>query len=165
MKHEDFKQHIAVVSLFERCIDNEAFLTQLHEYCTVKHFRANTAVIREGEEGTAMFIGISGSIEVNKTTRAGDVFTLIPSYSAAGASFGELSLIDNEKRSATVRTTSKSQFYKIEKKDFDSLCNRFPKEGILIIQKLARHVSGFLRETNENMISLFDALVDEVRFS
>ncbi len=165
MNHEEFKVHIATVPLLESCVQNEAFLKQLYAYSKLVVFREGMMIIQEGREETGMYIGISGLIEIYKKTRSGDLFTLKPAHSAAGVSIGEFSLIGNEKRSATVIAISKSQFYRIEKTDFDSLCQRFPEEGIIIMRKLVMRMAGFLRETNENMLALFDALVDEVRFS
>ncbi len=165
MNIEEFFQNIQQVSFFKGLLKNEEFLDRLHSYCKKKIFPINDVIIHEGERGGTMYMGISGSIEVSKMTRAGDIFTLSPSYNACGVTFGELSMIDNVKRSATVSATSRSEFYTIEKKFFEALCRDFPNEGMLIMEKLARRLSGYLRETNDNMLALFDALVDEVKYS
>ncbi|MEE8436639.1 MAG: hypothetical protein V3S64_17765 [bacterium] len=51
----------------------------------------------------------------------------------------------------------------LKRAEFERFGNEYPDEGIGIIRYLARKMSQELRQSNENSILLFEALVDEVR--
>jgi CRP-like cAMP-binding protein len=75
---------------------------------------------------------------------------------------GELALIDNDRRSASVIAKSDCQCIVINRHDFLELGDREPSIGLHITRAIARQVSLRLRKTNEDVITLFSALVDEI---
>jgi len=102
---------------------------------------AGKVLIKEGEVGSELYSVYSGSVEIKKRIRAGDDYTVVKLDASQNVFFGELALIDDDKRSATVIATLDSEFIVIS------------KEGFL---------AGRLRKTTGDMLTLFDALVNEL---
>ncbi len=75
---------------------------------------AGTEIIREGDVGEELYILVEGSCEV---TNSGVTIARLD----AGASFGELSLVDSQPRSATVRALEVSRMLVIRAADFEKL--------------------------------------------
>ena len=54
-------------------------------------------------------------------------------------------------------------FIVINKKSFLQLGNQYPQIGLPITRAISRRVASSLRKTTEDMLTLFDALVNEVK--
>ena len=74
-----------------------------------------------------------------------------------------MALIDDDKRSATVLSSEDSVFIVIEKDDFEKLGNRNPEIGLPVTRVILKTLASRLRKTNEDMLTLFDALVNEIQ--
>jgi hypothetical protein len=81
-------------------------------------------VIQEGTNGNSMYIIISGTVKVTKAVEDGDDILLVVLY--GGSYFGELSLIDNMPRSASITTIENTEIFMLKKELFDSLLARDP---------------------------------------
>jgi CRP/FNR family cyclic AMP-dependent transcriptional regulator len=104
---------------------------------------AGEIVFREGEEARDMFVLISGEMEVLKRSKRGidaRVALLGP-----GDWFGEMSILDVQPRSATVRTLAPSRLLRITSADLDALYRHDVKAYALIVLNLARELSRRLR--------------------
>lgn len=90
-----------------------ASLGQLALASRLVHFMANEAIIRQGDEGSELFVVQSGEVVVSVHGNSGpdtEVVRLGP-----GAFFGEMSLLAGDRRAATVRTTTDCQLLVIDK--------------------------------------------------
>jgi CRP-like cAMP-binding protein len=76
--------------------------------------------------------------------------------------FGEVGLIDKDKRSATVVCKTDCEFYVLSRENFLALGARSPSIGLIITRELTKIVCQRLRKANNDIITLFDALVEEV---
>src|SRR6185369_3483186 len=71
-------------------------------------FGADEIVVRQGEEGSSLFVVLKGNLEVSMdTTVVGNIHN--------GSFFGEMSLLTGEPRSAAVRSTSEVWLAEITK--------------------------------------------------
>jgi ABC-type multidrug transport system fused ATPase/permease subunit len=93
-------------------------LALLAERLTVEQYPAGAGIVRQGEEGRKLYFLASGQVEVLVAEDARDrrINTL-----AEGDFFGELALLTDEPRNATVRTTMPSELYSLSRADFLSL--------------------------------------------
>lgn len=160
---EDILAKLKQIPIFEEIKDSEEFMRELHGICTLKQYRKGQTVIREDELGDEMFVVYSGAVEIKKQTRAGDAYTVVILKAEYNVFFGELALIDDDKRSATVIATEDSQFLVITKEDFVTLGDRYPSIGLPVTRAIAKILSSRLRKTTGDMLTIFDALVNEIQ--
>lgn len=95
--------------------------------------KAGRVLMRQGERGDQMFVIIDGSADVE---RDGTVVA----QRGAGAILGEIALVDDGPRTATVTLTSDARLLVVGHRDFHSLMNEFPEVRLRILETLARRV-------------------------
>ena len=105
-------------------------------------FQPNAAIVKEGSVGNHMYIILEGEATVTKKGRAGEL-ELARLYSTD--SFGEMSLADNETRSATVTAASPCILVRLS----DQVMNSRPEIGMKIYRNIARVLSTRLRAADE----------------
>ena len=162
IKDDNIIEKLQQIPLFEEIKDNDEFIRSLVNICNIRDYKAGEVIIKEGEVGSEMFVVYTGGVEILKRTRAGDNYTVVKLKAEYNVFFGELALIDDDKRSATVRASEDSVFLIITKNDFLKLGNEEPKIGLPITRALAKILAGRLRKTNSDMMTIFDALVNEL---
>lgn len=121
---------------------------------------AGETVIREGDVGDCLYAIVEGRVRTEKRTPAGDSWTV--RFHEKGGVFGELSLLDRVLRSATVVAETDCRFLVIERERFHAFGDRHPAAGLVVTRRLAERLASRLRRANEDMVTLFSALVHEV---
>jgi len=86
-------------------------------------YKPDTAIIREGEAGDALYILRTGAAQVIKDSNGGQVVNQI----MAGDLFGELALLTGQPRAASIITTEPSSVFRLSKRDFDRIITASPK--------------------------------------
>jgi CRP-like cAMP-binding protein len=71
-----------------------------------------------------------------------------------GDFFGELALIDNDKRSASATAKTDTKLSVIFKPDLDEFIEKYPKKGIKILQGISEITALRLRTLNEDYFNL-----------
>ena len=151
------------VSFFKVIASDEDMIRKISTFCTTKSFGAGKSIIEEGEQGQELFIILNGEIEILKKTLQNEKYTVATLSSAMGGIFvGELALIDDDKRSASVVAKNNCECLVIKRGDFVKFGNENPQAGLAITRDLAKQLSGKLRKANTDVITLFSALVDEI---
>ncbi|WP_019528981.1 cyclic nucleotide-binding domain-containing protein [Dasania marina] len=117
---------------------NPQELALMAEKVVVRTYAKNTVVINEGDYADSLYIINSGRVKVYCSDKAGKEF--IMNTMKAGEHFGELALLDDDKRSASVRTMDKSNFCIIYKEDFNRVLDEQPNIAKVLIRNLARRV-------------------------
>src|SRR5262245_17493606 len=92
------QQTLAQVPLFSR-LEPES-LAVLGQVAVERRYDAGAEIVTEGEGGVAFFLMTEGTAEVVHPG-SGAATTLTP-----GASFGEMALLDGQRRSATIRAVT-----------------------------------------------------------
>jgi CRP/FNR family transcriptional regulator, cyclic AMP receptor protein len=110
-------------------------------------FQPRQTILTEGSTGHFMYIIIDGEVEISKKLAVGGnkVLTRL----SAGNCFGEMALVDNNVRSATVKSVSKCIMLRLSENEF----RKNPPAGAKLYRNVARLLSQRLRDTNA-MISL-----------
>ncbi|HVU03351.1 MAG TPA: cyclic nucleotide-binding domain-containing protein [Polyangiaceae bacterium] len=104
---------------------------------------AGEAVFREGDPARDLFVVMRGEMEVLKRSQSGvdaRVALLGP-----GDWFGEMSILDVQPRSATVRVLAPSELLKISASALDALYRHDTKAYAIIVLNIARELSRRLR--------------------
>ena len=102
-----------------------------------------TEIIHEGDVGDELYILVEGVCEV---TNGGVKLAQLD----AGASFGELSLVDRQPRSATVRAVKPCRVLGIRAADFEKLTIS-GNLAVKLLWNVTHELSGRLRESSETI--------------
>jgi CRP/FNR family transcriptional regulator, cyclic AMP receptor protein len=160
---EKLIERLKHISLFHAIRHDAHSLEYLLSVSTVRSFKAGEDIIREGDLGHGMYILNDGTVTVQKRTRAGDTYTVVQLRAEDNVFFGELALIDDERRSATVSARTNAECLEITKDSFLALGDDHPGLCLPITREIARGLAGRLRKTTEDMMTIFDALVNELK--
>ncbi|MDH3888376.1 MAG: Crp/Fnr family transcriptional regulator [Gammaproteobacteria bacterium] len=127
-------------------------LELLEHHMVTRSFQKNTIIINEGDEANSFFIIIKGAVKVFLSNEEGKEIIINAQF--AGDHFGELALLDDAPRSASVITTEKSTIGVIAKEDFHKVLAKNTDLSLNLIRELTRRV----RLLSDNVRSL--ALMD-----
>lgn len=116
-------------------------------------YSANEYVFYQSDPGIALYVIIKGEILITEETD-GDRFDL--ATLSRGDFFGELALLDEEKRSASAVAMKDSQIAVIFKPDLDEFVETYPKEGIKILRGISQIVATRLRNLNQDYFMLYN---------
>lgn len=134
-------------------------LEYLAKLLTVETPPAGATIFREGEDANAMFVVISGEVEVlkkSKRSMEARVAVLGP-----GDWFGEMSIVDIQPRSATVRALAPSRLLRVSSADLDALYRHDLRSYAIIILNLARELSRRLRVADGILADLISNVMDQ----
>ncbi|HEX6275703.1 MAG TPA: cyclic nucleotide-binding domain-containing protein [Polyangiaceae bacterium] len=115
-------------------------------------------IFREGDEANAMYVVLNGEMEVMKASRNGveaRVAVLGP-----GDWFGEMSIVDIQPRSATVRAVAPSRLVRISAADLDTLYRQDVRSYAIVVLNLARELSRRLRVADGILADLIANVLD-----
>jgi CRP/FNR family cyclic AMP-dependent transcriptional regulator len=129
-----------------------------------QEFSAGAIIVQEGEPGDSLFIMQAGEVEITKQlTLVLDEDTpkervMIRLKAEDGVYFGEMALLENETRSATVTALTDCSLLELHRKDFLDLIGQNPVMGVKLLLRLAQILSRHLRKTNQDVVKLTTAL-------
>lgn len=129
------------VGLFGALSDD--FLEHLTSTLTVSRFTVGDVIFREGDPAREMYVVLDGEIEVLKKSRRGRETRV--AILGPNDCFGEMSIIDMQPRSATVRALGAARLLRISTEEMDALYRHDLKSYSLIVLNIARDLSRRLR--------------------
>ena len=134
------------VELFAGLSEDEQ--AALEGSCVTRNYPRNTVVINENDFADSLYVIESGRVKVYCSDKNGKEY--IMNTLGPGDYFGELALLDDDRRSASVRTLEKSTFTIMFKDEFHATMGRHPN----IAQTLMRNLTRRVRKLTENVKSL-----------
>jgi CRP-like cAMP-binding protein len=150
------------ISLFKEISRDEGLLRRVAELLGTENHQKGDSVITEGEDGDGLFIIKSGTVEIIKSTMQNDPYMVAKLSADMNSFFGEMALIDPDKRSASVVCDTDCEFYVVKRGGFLELSAHHPAIGFAIFRELSKILCSRLRKANSDVICLFGALVEEV---
>jgi CRP/FNR family transcriptional regulator, cyclic AMP receptor protein len=120
-------------------------LERVAQVAVPRRFEASEIVFKEGDEGSTCYIVRSGRARAVHEHSDGRSITL--AHFAPGDIFGEMSMFDGERRSATVETTEGTEAIAILSADMHRLLREHPDISVKLIAALGQR----LRDTNERL--------------
>ncbi|MFP3947725.1 MAG: GGDEF domain-containing protein, partial [Longimicrobiales bacterium] len=109
----------------------------------------NTNVLEMGDPGRALYIILEGDVRVLYPGRS-DEFEL--ARLGPGDFFGEMALLNDEPRSATVRTLSDTRVLVVKQRDFRNILLDFPTTAVNVLEALSLRI----RTADEQISALSD---------
>ncbi len=129
------------ISLFYG-LSSKALMNVLNIVHYKKYFAGET-VFSEGQEGKVLYIIKTGEIAVSKGNK-------IICKLFRGDFFGEMALLEEIPRTATVTVPKDAELLLVYKVKFDELLENNPKIGIKLVHNLAKILSSRVRQTTGN---------------
>jgi len=144
------KEAVSNIPLFENL--SEENIDCITNLTCIKTYAKNTTIIYEGDISDSLYILLSGRARVFSSDEQGKELTL--KSLAKGDYFGEMSLLDDSPRSASITTLEDVKVAVIAKEHFMQCMLEHPSIAINLSSELCRR----LRFTTENLKDL--ALTD-----
>ena len=127
---------------------NDGEIQALEASSSTRSFPKNTVVIHENDPADSLFVIETGKVKVYCSDKNGKEF--IMNTLGPGDYFGELALLDDSTRSASVRTVEKSEFRIVMKEDFNGVLDEHPN----IARQLISNLAGRVRKLTADVKSL-----------
>lgn len=119
------------------------FLQWIIDAGSVGDVAAGAQVISEGEPARSVFVLCEGELEISKRGKHGSEVRLAVLH--AGDCLGEMSLIDIQPRSATVRALTPAVLFRLSHAEIGKLYHLHPEVYTLLVLNIAREISRRLR--------------------
>ena len=139
-------QSLRSIPLFSNVSDED--LEHIAAHLIERHFPRNTTIVEEGLPGDYMYVIRDGRVKVTKLSEDGREKIL--EFLGAGSFFGEMALLDDVSRSASVKTLESCRLLALSRTDFLATIRRSADLAMTVIQELSRR----LRYTDEQASSL-----------
>jgi len=146
----DLKKSLSSIPLFKDLRKRD--LTPLLKIIHNRTFVAGEIIFHQGDPGIGLYIIREGDVEIERENDDKIKFTLA-SFSN-GDFFGELALVDGEKRSASAIARSACKVSVIFKPDLDEFIEEYPSKGIKILNGISTIIALRLRQLNEDYFNI-----------
>jgi CRP-like cAMP-binding protein len=128
MSHEEF---IARVPIFASCTPDE--VSAIADVAQDSFFQPGQIIVTQGTPGQAFYMILKGRVEVLRDGVSLGGF-------GPGDLFGEMSLLDQAPRSATIRAIDEVECLMLSSWDFRALLDRHPSIAIKLLEVLSRRL-------------------------
>ncbi len=145
-RSKDTLESLRTIPLFAEVGDED--LGSIAELLIERRVPKNKTIVEEGLPGDYMYVIREGKVKVTKLS--GDGREKILELLGEGDFFGEMSLLDNVERSASVKSLTETCILALSRNDFLSELRRSPDLAMAVIQELTRRV----RQMDEQASSL-----------
>lgn len=106
-----------------------------HKLFSIEHFPPNTVIFRQGDPGDSAYFIRKGEVEVIDEDSRATVNTL-----SAGDYFGEIALVTDRPRTATVRTVTEVEAAVLGKENFLNMMHLLPSTEDEILTTIQKRV-------------------------
>lgn len=127
-------------------------LSTIGEHMHVSRFQAGDIVFSEGDPGDEVCFVVDGILDVMK--RVDGKMEQKIAVKAPGGSLGEMAVIGNFSRTATVKARTDTTLLSLSRRRFDQICDDHPTIGVKILRSIARILSTHLRDTSRELLGL-----------
>jgi CRP/FNR family cyclic AMP-dependent transcriptional regulator len=132
------------VPMFDRLDVKE--LNIVAQHMNLIEVNAGEYVFKEGDSGDYVCFVVDGSLDVLKRSETGS--SAVIATLNRGRSIGEMSVVDEFPRSATVKARTKTTLVTLTRNGFNVILDNHSKVGVKILRAIVRLVSQNLRRTS-----------------
>ena len=129
---------------------SEAQIHEVEQYFELMDFEAGSCLFEAGDRGDRLYLIVSGTLDVLGGQRpAGEVdLALRLQTYTCGSLLGDMSVIDNLPRSATVMCRTNARCYVLDRENFERLQISSPDLALALMANIAAVLSSRLRSAN-----------------
>lgn len=141
----DAEQTLRNVPLFAELQPKQ--VRQLAKWATTRNYQPDQVIVAEGQAGLGLYCIQSGKVKVTQKTNTGEreIREMGP-----GESFGELALLDNAPRAATVTAVEPTSCVLLDKAQFLAEIRTYPEIALALLPVL----TGWVREADQQIAEL-----------
>lgn len=146
----ELKNSLKSVPLF-----NDLTKSDLNSLIDIIHNRSYVAgefIFHQADPGIGLYLIREGEVEIFRENDFGEKNVL--AVFSKGDFFGELALVDGEKRSASAIAKTVCKVAVIFKPDLDEFIEKYPRKGIRILTGISNILAIRLRKINEDYYNL-----------
>ncbi len=156
-KNQSIIRALQNCELFKHLPENE--LEQIASKVKMRQFFPDEVIVWQGNPSDSLFLITNGIVTVKRIINESEEQIL--NYLMAGNTFGEIGILENKPRSATVAALSDVDVVVIRRADFIDILYQFPSVAIELAKMLGRYLVDSNRRrsrgnTNIKLILLFD---------
>ncbi len=146
----DLKKTLKSIPLFKELTkrDLSALIKIIHN----RTFVAGEYIFYKGDPGIGLYLIREGEVEMQRENSSNEK-KVLASFGKDDF-FGELALVDGEKRSASAIAKSPCKISIIFKPDLDEFIEKYPRKGIKILTGISSIIALRLRVLNEDYFNL-----------
>ena len=111
--------------------------------------------------GDTLYILHTGSVQVKRNTPGNEQFAVVNLSAEQNVFFGEVALIDSDRRSASVVALENCRTLCLDGGTFKALCEEEPLLGYRATYRIARRLASSLRRSNKDLLTLYEALLEK----
>ncbi|HVR01294.1 MAG TPA: cyclic nucleotide-binding domain-containing protein [Polyangia bacterium] len=137
---------------------SDAVLEKIFAAARIIRVEAGQSVIEEGDLSVGVFVLCDGELEICKRGRNGAEFCL--AVMKRGDCVGEMSLIDVQARSATVRALGAATLFVLDQAAITRLYKTDLEVYTLLMLNIAREISRRLRQADQTLVDMGVAMQD-----
>lgn len=134
-------------------------LDLLLDFLDEQEFKAGQTIFTEGERGRTMYVIREGEVEVRRRSSDGRDVTIVTL--GPGETFGEMTLVELEPRSATIVAKRRTTVYSLTNLDLWNLYKADNYAYVIILQNICRMVSRRLRKADSRIADFLVVLGKE----
>lgn len=145
----DLQKSLQSIPLFESLSkrDLSLLLNIIHR----RSYLAGEYIFYQGDPGIGLYVIREGEVKIIRS--GDDSAELNLATFTKGDFFGELALVDGERRSASAVAITDVKAAVIFKPDLDEFIEKYPRKGIKILTGIAHIIATRLRSLNEDFFS------------
>jgi CRP/FNR family transcriptional regulator, cyclic AMP receptor protein len=121
-------------------------LSELARFARGESYAPGEAIVREGEPGTTLYVIRAGRVNVVREQSSGN--SVVLAMFGPGEFFGELSIFDGERRSASVIAIETTETVTLSRFDIVRVVSHNPQIGLSLLKAL----SARLRATDARLV-------------
>ena len=140
------------MQIFHQLEDRE--IEQLLPCFELNHYPAQTPVFREGDNGDYIGFVLTGRLKVIKATPFPDHHVVLATV-GQNSFVGEFSMLDGERRTATVITLEPSELLLLHRPPLERLFSDHPRTGVKILKGINRIVQLRLQKLSERLVAMY----------
>ena len=143
MNNEKLLKRVGLFSCLE-----DRYLKHISEFCVRRTFKKGDVILNQGDPGIGLYIIVSGKVKITKELAKRDIIEV--AIHGPGEFVGEMTVLDNAPRSASVIALENTDCLVLTAWDFKARLKAHPEIALALLPVVVRR----FRETNEILLAL-----------